>query len=160
MIADTAKKVSVNISTLQRWLREDDNFNAYLNSLTCELKPEPEKTVLKWKRFQKIDKRSHPKNHANVLVADCDNNYHTCVFSRISSDIDFLLLNPTSETDEIINNVIYWMYLPNAPRNEGEIDDEYLIEQTTLETFDIIDAITPALREAVKHLLVQQGVSK
>jgi hypothetical protein len=41
-----------------------------------------------------------------------------------------------------------------------DIDDEYLIEQTTLETFDIIDAITPALREAVKHLLVQQGVSK
>ena len=125
-----------------------------------ELKHEPERTVLKWKRFQKIDKRSHPKNHENVLVVDCDNNYHTCFFSKASSDIVFLLLNPTSETDEIINNVLYWMYLPNAPRNEGEIDDEYLIEQTTLETFDIIDAITPALREAVKHLLVQQGVSK
>jgi hypothetical protein len=39
-------------------------------------------------------------------------------------------------------------------------NNEYLIEQTTLETFDIIDAITPALREAVKHLLVQQGASK
>jgi hypothetical protein len=125
-----------------------------------ELTPEPERTVLKWKRFQKIDKRSHPKNHANVLVADCDNNYHTCFFSITSSKIDFLLLNPTSETDEIINKVIYWMYLPSAPKNEGEIDDEYLIEQTTLETFDIIDAITPALREAVKHLLVQQGANK
>ena len=126
----------------------------------AELKPEPERIVLKWKRFQKIDKRSHPKNHANVLVADCDNNYHTCLVSKTLSDIDFLLLNPTGETDEIINNVVYWMPLPNAPRNEGEIDDEYLIEQTTLETFDIIDAITPALRETVKHLLVQQGANK
>jgi hypothetical protein len=41
-----------------------------------------------------------------------------------------------------------------------DIDDEYLVEQAAIVAFDIIDAITPALREAVKHLLVQQGVSK
>ena len=40
------------------------------------------------------------------------------------------------------------------------IDDEYQNEQAAVLAFDIIDAITPALREAVKHLLVQQGVSK
>ncbi len=40
------------------------------------------------------------------------------------------------------------------------IDDEYLIEQAAIVAFDIIDAITPALREAVKHLLVQQGANK
>jgi hypothetical protein len=52
------------------------------------------------------------------------------------------------------------MELPNAPIVSHIENDEYLIEQTTLETFDIIDAITPALREAVKHLLVQQGANK
>jgi hypothetical protein len=65
--------------------------------------------------------------------------------------------------------VIAWMPLPEPAHtinNLGDIllnenlNDEYLIEQTTLETFDIIDAITPALREAVKHLLVQQGANK
>ena len=67
------------------------------------------------------------------------------------------------------SNVIAWMPLPepaHSKNNFGDIllnenlNDEYLIEQTALETFDIIDAITPALREAVKHLLVQQGVNK
>jgi hypothetical protein len=66
-------------------------------------------------------------------------------------------------------NVIAWMPLPEPEHtinNLGDIllnenlNNEYLIEQTTLETFDIIDAITPALREAVKHLLVQQGANK
>jgi hypothetical protein len=66
-------------------------------------------------------------------------------------------------------NVIAWMPLPEPEHtinNFGDIllnenlNNEYLIEQTTLETFDIIDAITPALREAVKHLLVQQGANK
>ena len=55
---------------------------------------------------------------------------------------------------------MYWMPLPNAPVVPHIENDEYLIEQTALETFDIIDAITPALRDAVKHLLVQQGVNK
>ena len=67
------------------------------------------------------------------------------------------------------SNVIAWMPLPepaHSKNNFGDIllnenlNDEYLIEQTAIETFDIIDAITPALRDAVKHLLVQQGASK
>lgn len=67
------------------------------------------------------------------------------------------------------SNVIAWMPLPepaHSKNNFGDIllnedlNDEYLIEQTAIETFDIIDAITPALRDAVKHLLVQQGVNK
>jgi len=67
------------------------------------------------------------------------------------------------------SNVIAWMPLPepaHSKNNFGDIllnedlNDEYLIEQTAIETFDIIDAITPALRDAVKHLLVQQGVRK
>lgn len=67
------------------------------------------------------------------------------------------------------SNVIAWMPLPepaHSKNNFGDIllnenlNDEYLIEQTALETFDIIDAITPALRDAVKHLLVQQGANK
>lgn len=66
-------------------------------------------------------------------------------------------------------SVIAWMPLPepaHSKNNFGDIllnenlNDEYLIEQTAIETFDIIDAITPALRDAVKHLLVQQGVNK
>jgi hypothetical protein len=64
------------------------------------------------------------------------------------------------ETTIVLNNVYAWMELPNAPIVSHIENDEYLIEQTTLETFDIIDAITPALREAVKHLLVQQGANK
>jgi len=127
-----------------------------------ESKPEPEQIVLKWKEFKKITKSTHPKNLQHCLVVTRDNNYFTCFFSKTSSNsMDFYLLNPKSETeDEVIDNVVYWMPLPSAPRNEDEIDDEYLIEQTAIETFDIIDAITPALRDAVKHLLVQQGVSK
>lgn len=67
------------------------------------------------------------------------------------------------------SDVIAWMPLPepaHSKNNFGDIllnenlNDEYLIEQTAIETFDIIDAITPALRDAVKHLLVQQGASK
>ena len=67
------------------------------------------------------------------------------------------------------SDVIAWMPLPepaHSKNNFGDIllnenlNDEYLIEQTAIETFDIIDAITPALRDAVKHLLVQQGVNK
>ena len=127
-----------------------------------KLNTEPEQIVLKWTEFKKITKSTHPKNHSNVLVVTRNNNYFTCFFSKISSNsIDFYLLNPKSETeDEVIDNVVYWMPLPNAPRNEKEIDDEYLLEQTAIETFDIIDAITPALRDAVKHLLVQQGANK
>ena len=67
------------------------------------------------------------------------------------------------------SNVIAWMPLPepaHSKNNFGDIllnenlNDEYLLEQTATETFDIIDAITPALRDAVNHLLVQQGANK
>jgi hypothetical protein len=66
-------------------------------------------------------------------------------------------------------DVIAWMPLPEPEHTINNLGDillnenlshEYLIEQTALETFDIIDAITPALHEAVKHLLVQQGANK
>lgn len=68
----------------------------------------------------------------------------------------------------VIDKVHAWMpiFSPHFVDDIGityidtEIDNEYLIEQTELETFDIIDAITPALRDAVKHLLVQQGAHK
>jgi phage terminase small subunit len=242
-VTATAKQVGVNRITIHQWLKEDDNFNAYLNSLKRELvdagrsamisaekshienftekkikkinaktKQGLKKTVLKWTVFKSEDSNTHPTHGQNVLAYDSVGESRVCRFNAkvdpkynpflISTfktdnshsfyifagelkrgdhkfkvcydDIDML----SDEIDIVINkleqelykhvmshrpyfaNVIAWMPLPNAPRNEVEIDDEYLIEQTTLETFDIIDAITPALREAVKHLLVQQGVSK
>ena len=149
-------------SIIDSFIKKELAIEKVLEKPKPELKPELEQIVLKWKEFKKITKSTHPKNLQHCLVVTRDNNYFTCFFSKTSSNsMDFYLLNPKSETeDEVIDNVVYWIPLPSAPRNEDEINDEYLIEQTALETFDIIDAITPALRDAVKHLLVQQGVSK
>jgi transposase-like protein len=36
-VTTTAEQVGVNRMTVHQWLREDDNFNAYLNSLKREL---------------------------------------------------------------------------------------------------------------------------
>jgi hypothetical protein len=59
-------------------------------------------------------------------------------------------------------DVVAWVYVPTIPKLNDDIDnyDEFLIENAAFTTFDVIDAITPALREAVKHLLVQQGANK
>ena len=59
-------------------------------------------------------------------------------------------------------NVIAWVNVPTLPKFNDNIDnyDEFLIENAAFTTFDIIDAITPSLREAVKHLLIQQEGSK
>ena len=59
-------------------------------------------------------------------------------------------------------HVVAWVYVPTLPKLNDDIDnyDEFLIENAAFTTFDVIDAITPALRDAVKHLLVQQGVNK
>jgi hypothetical protein len=221
MIADTAKKVSVNISTLQRWLREDDNFNAYLNSLTCELKPKKKQKPLKWTVFKSEDSNTHPTHGQKVLAYDSVGESRVCRFDAKVDPKYFPFLISTFKTDnshsfyifagelkrgdhklkvcyddidifsdeiDIVTNkleqelykhvmshrpyfadVIAWMPLPEPEHTINNLGDillnenlshEYLIEQTTLETFDIIDAITPALREAVKHLLTQQGASK
>ena len=160
---EIANHLDIYSGLVQTALGRELAIESALEKQKPELNSEPERIVLKWKEFKKIDRRTHPKNHLSVLVSTNDNNYFTCFFSSksILSKYDFLLLNPKSETeDEVIDNVVYWMPLPSAPRNKEEIDDEYLIEQTAIETFDIIDAITPALRDAVKHLLVQQGASK
>jgi hypothetical protein len=154
---DTAQQVNVDVSIIHKWLGEDD-FNAYLNSLKRELKPEPERTVLKWTEciYGSRDTSSFPNHCENVLAIDCLGNYAVCCFDAGSRDF-FLSHND----DEYFTEVVYWMLLPSQPSGIKPMqNNEYLIEQTTLETFDIIDAITPALREAVKHLLVQQGVSK
>ena len=59
-------------------------------------------------------------------------------------------------------NVVAWVCVPTLPKFNDDIDnyDEFLIENAAFTTFDVIDAITPALREAVKHLLIQQEGSK
>jgi hypothetical protein len=191
------------------------------NKPKAELKPEPERIILKWTVFKSEDSNTHPTHGQTVLAYDSVGESRVCRFNAkvdqkhdpflISTfktdnshsfysfagelkrgdhklkvcydDIDML----SDEIDIVMNKleqelykhvmshrpyftgVIAWMPLPEPAHtinNLGDIllnenlNDEYLIEQTTLETFDIIDAITPALREAVKHLLVQQGVSK
>jgi transposase-like protein len=188
-VTATAEQVGVNRMTIHQWLKEDDNFNAYLNSLKREFvdagrsamisaekshienftekkikkinaKTEQglKKTVLKWTEciYGSRDTSSFPNHCENVLAIDCLGNYAVCCFDAGSRDF-FLSHNE----NEYFTEVVYWMLLPSQPsRIKPMQNNEYLIEQTTLETFDIIDAITPALREAVKHLLVQQGANK
>jgi hypothetical protein len=128
-----------------------------------ELKPEPEKTVLKWTicKYGSNDNSSFPEDNQIVFAMNATEEYAICMFDRASKDF---ILNPIDESMRVepiyLYNVYAWMPLPNPPVVPHIKNDEYLFEQTTLETFDIIDAITPALREAVKHLLVQQGASK
>jgi hypothetical protein len=143
-------------------LNKELAIESALEKPKLELKQKPEQTVLKWIKFNKDDETTYPKNRQHCLVVNRDNYYFICFFSKTSSNsMNFYLLNPKAGTEgEVIDNIVYWIPLPSAPRNEDEINDEYLIEQTAIETFDIIDAITPALRDAVKHLLVQQGASK
>ena len=188
-ITTAAEQVGVNRLTIHQWLREDDNFNAYLNSLKRELvdagrsamisaekshienftekkikkinaKTEQglKKIVLKWTEciYGSRDTSSFPNHCENVLAIDCLGNYAVCCFDAGSRDF-FLSHND----DEYFTEVVYWMPLPGQPSGTKPIqNNEYLFEQTALETFDIIDAITPALRDAVKHLLVQQGAHK
>jgi hypothetical protein len=153
---DTAQQVNVHVSIIHKWLGEDD-FNAYLNGLKRELNPEPERTVLKWRQLDKNNETTYPKYGQIVLAVNNNKEFAVCMFDGIKRK-EFVI--EERETTIVLNNVYAWMELPNAPIVSHIENDEYLIEQTTLETFDIIDAITPALREAVKHLLVQQGVSK
>ena len=187
-VTATAEQVGVNRMTIHQWLREDDNFNAYLNSLKREFvdagrsamisaekshienftekkikkinaKTEQglKKTVLKWRQLDKNNETTYPKYGQIVLAVNNNKEFAVCMFDGIKRK-EFVI--EERETTIVLNNVYAWMELPNAPIVSHIENDEYLIEQTTLETFDIIDAITPALREAVKHLLVQQGASK
>jgi hypothetical protein len=158
---DTAQQVNVDVSIIHKWLGEDD-FNAYLNSLKRELKPEPERTVLKWTKFYEKDQRTHPADGQKVLVCSFHGCDAVCNFEKTYK------IFVTTENNSVLDKVYAWMSVPSPhfvddmgiTYVDAEINNEYLIEQTTLETFDIIDAITPALREAVKHLLVQQGANK
>lgn len=193
-ITAAAEQIGVNRMTIQQWLKKDDNFNAYLNSLKRELvdagrsamistekshienftekkikkinaktKQELKRIVLKWTicKYGSNDNSSFPEDNQIVLAMTNTELWAVCVFDAKSKDF---ILNPIDDPlyDEPIYlyNVYAWMPLPNAPVVPHIKNDEYLIEQTALETFDIIDAITPALRDAVKHLLVQQGANK
>ena len=128
-----------------------------------ELNPEPKKNSLKWTicKYGSNNNSSFPNDNQIVLAMTNTELWAVCVFDAKSKDF---ILNPIDDPlyDEPIYlyNVYAWMPLPNAPVVPHIKNDEYLIEQTALETFDIIDAITPALRDAVKHLLVQQGANK
>jgi hypothetical protein len=120
------------------------------------------KTVLKWTKFNVKDQRTHPTNGQEILTHSFDGYNAICNFEKtLKSFVDI-------GNGHCLNKVYAWMPVPTPHfvADSGvvfldkNLNDEYLIEQTTLETFDIIDAITPALREAVKHLLVQQGANK
>ena len=125
--------------------------------------PSEKQNVLKWTicKYGSNNNSSFPNDNQIVLAMTNTELWAVCVFDAKSKDF---ILNPIDDPlyDEPIYlyNVYAWMPLPNAPVVPHIKNDEYLIEQTALETFDIIDAITPALRDAVKHLLVQQGASK
>jgi hypothetical protein len=127
------------------------------NKPKLELNSDLERTVLKWRQLDKNNETTYPKYGQIVLAVNNNKEFAVCMFDGIKRK-EFVI--EERETTIVLNNVYAWMELPNAPIVSHIENDEYLIEQTTLETFDIIDAITPALREAVKHLLVQQGVSK
>jgi hypothetical protein len=122
----------------------------------------PKQKVLKWIKFNEHDKTTYPQKGQLVLVSSFDG-FIVCDFKDNAKFFINYLGNKF-----VLNKVYAWMpiFSPHFVDDMGityvdaEINNEYLIEQTTLETFDIIDAITPALREAVKHLLVQQGASK
>ena len=187
-ITTAAEQVGVNRMTIQQWLKKDDNFNAYLNSLKRELvdagrsamisaekshienftekkikkinaktKQELKRIVLKWRQLDENDETTYPKYGQMVLAVNNNKEFAVCMFDGMRRK-EFVI--EERETTIVLNNVYAWMELPNAPVVPHIKNDEYLIEQTALETFDIIDAITPALRDAVKHLLVQQGVNK
>ena len=127
-----------------------------------ELKHEPERIVLKWTKFYEKDQRTHPADGQKVLVCSFHGCDAVCNFEKTYK------IFVTTETNSVLDKVYAWMSVPSPhfvddmgiTYVDAEINNEYLIEQTTLETFDIIDAITPALREAVKHLLAQQGANK
>ena len=123
----------------------------------------PKQTVLKWIKFNKDDKTTHPTHEQEVLVSFFDG-YAVCNFDKTYKKFVVSL----AENRGSVEDVHCWMpiFSPHFVDDVGityidaEINNEYLLEQTALETFDIIDAITPALRDAVKHLLVQQGAHK
>lgn len=183
-----AEQVGVNRLTIHQWLREDDNFNAYLNSLKRELvdagrsamistekshienftekkikkinaktKQELKRIVLKWRQINENDEKTYPKYGQMVLAVNNNKEFAVCMFDGIRRK-EFVIKE--EKTSIVLNNVYAWMELPSAPVVSHIENDEYLLEQTAIETFDIIDAITPALRDAVKHLLVQQGANK
>lgn len=124
----------------------------------------PKQTVLKWIKFNKNDKTTYPKHEQEVLVSFFDG-YAVCNFDKTYKKF---VVSLAGNRGSIEDKVHAWMpiFSPHFVDDVGityidaEINNEYLIEQTALETFDIIDAITPALRDAVKHLLVQQGANK
>jgi hypothetical protein len=127
------------------------------NKPKLELNSDLERTVLKWRQLDKNNETTYPKYGQIVLAVNNNKEFAVCMFDGIKRK-EFVI--EERETTIVLNNVYAWMELPNAPIVSHIENDEYLIEQTTLETFDIIDAITPALREAVKHLLIQQEGSK
>jgi len=126
-------------------------------------KPSEKQTVLKWIKFNKDDKTTHPTHEQEVLVSFF-HGHAVCNFDKTYKKFVVSLAGNRS----VIDKVHAWMpiFSPHFVDDVGityidaEINNEYLLEQTAIETFDIIDAITPALRDAVKHLLVQQGAHK
>jgi len=136
-------------------------INNFLNDYV-ENNSNSKQKVLKWIKFNEHDETTYPQKGQLVLVSSFDG-FIVCDFKDNAKFFINYLGNKF-----VLNKVYAWMpiFSPHFVDDMGityidaEINNEYLIEQTTLETFDIIDAITPALREAVKHLLVQQGANK
>jgi hypothetical protein len=149
-------------SSIDLIIKKELAIEKALEKPKAELKPEPEKTVLKWTKFYEKDQRTHPADGQKVLVCSFNGCDAVCNFEKTYK------IFVTTENNSVLDKVYAWMSVPSPhfvddmgiTYIDAEINNEYLIEQTTLETFDIIDAITPALREAVKHLLVQQGANK
>lgn len=148
---EIGKELGYTTKAINNFLNDDVENNSNLKQ-----------KVLKWTKFNVKDQRTHPTNGQEILTYSFDGYNAICNFEKtLKSFVDI-------GNGHCLNNVYAWMPVPTPHfvADSGvvfldkNLNDEYLIEQTTLETFDIIDAITPALREAVKHLLVQQGVSK
>jgi hypothetical protein len=160
--AEIASYMDVDSEWLQTNLKKELAIEKALEKPKTELKPEPERTVLKWTKFYEKDQRTHPADGQKVLVCSFNGCDAVCNFEKTYK------IFVTTENNSVLDMVYAWMPVPSPhfvddmgiTYIDAEINNEYLIEQTTLETFDIIDAITPALREAVKHLLVQQGANK
>jgi hypothetical protein len=130
-------------------------------------------------RFDRVTKQfvvEHYKSYGQSVYV-FEDFIHKLIDSEFEIEFNYKDMDKHREVDSFINkqleecimqyvpcfaNVVAWVYVPTLPKLNDDISnyDEFLIENAAFTTFDVIDAITPALREAVKHLLVQQGVSK
>ena len=152
---DTAQQVNVHVSIIHQWLREDD-FNAYLNSLKRELKPEkkqkvkPEKKqkVLKWIKFDKDDETTHPKHGQKVLAYDCLDESRVCRFDSDKKQRYAPFLISTFKTDNTHSFSIF-----SSKLNKGDHGINIRYDNVDVTTNEVDAVIEKLEQELYKHVM-------